>query len=609
MGPVVLEHEATKPGNILGSGRAEVDGEMLDAAFIETSDYKTILEAHDATFVVGRRGTGKSALFIKAKAHFGSNARIVLVTEKPEEHESIELQRVLELYAPDYRLARALCRIAWKIDILLGVIQHSRPIVLGLQQLPQVLQQLLKDHSDILFTTGPLRCAEVIKLLAQGNGPDASLPNRVASAFHMKELQDSVQSLLTESNKTAIAIWDGLDEGWVPTAIATATLAGLAAAISDLAESKTGIRGVLFIRDNMYRSVATSDGDFSRIIEGNTLRLRWDEESLLHFVARRLRVALHLDNADGDVRIWNHFARRGLEGKGGFQKCLDLTLYRPRDIIHLLNSAHGDARRAGRDHIIDNDIEKAAVEISAHRLNDLLKEYETVLPGLRLFVSCFDSRAAIERLSTVVDMLNDTAHSTPFTEGNEREFAVFETGLEIFSALFGVGFIGVKDNNRGSYVFCHDGSTTHVPELKGDLTATVHPCYWRALNLKADDEQGTIVIQIDDEYEDSLGVASESPSEIKVFRTNQLNSIVSDLKNIPTGSEGSGRFEGWVLRGIRIIFAGVLNNIQPKPNAGAVQQRDIVATNTGKGTFWRRVLEDFRSRQIIFEIKNYEQLR
>ena len=137
------------PGNIIGSGRAEADGEMLNAAFIETSDYKTILEAHDATFVVGRRGTGKSALFIKAKEKFGSNPRIVLVTETPEEHESIELQRVLELHAPDYRLARALCRIAWKIDIMLGVIQRNTPFVESLQQLPESLQQLLKEHSQL----------------------------------------------------------------------------------------------------------------------------------------------------------------------------------------------------------------------------------------------------------------------------------------------------------------------------------------------------------------------------------------------------------------------------------------------------------------------------
>jgi hypothetical protein len=52
-----------------------------------------------------------------------------------------------------------------------------------------------------------------------------------------------------------------------------------------------------------------------------------------------------------------------------------------------------------------------------------------------------------------------------------------------------------------------------------------------------------------------------------------------------------------------------LNNIQPKPNPGAVQQRDIVATNTGAGPFWRRVLADFHARQLIFETKNYDQLK
>ncbi|WP_157380850.1 hypothetical protein [Burkholderia ubonensis] len=48
--------------NILGDVRAENDRQMLDQAFFEWQDYKILFEADDRFVVVGRRGTGKSAL-------------------------------------------------------------------------------------------------------------------------------------------------------------------------------------------------------------------------------------------------------------------------------------------------------------------------------------------------------------------------------------------------------------------------------------------------------------------------------------------------------------------------------------------------------------------
>jgi hypothetical protein len=64
-----------------------------------------------------------------------------------------------------------------------------------------------------------------------------------------------------------------------------------------------------------------------------------------------------------------------------------------------------------------------------------------------------------------------------------------------------------------------------------------------------------------------------------------------------------------VLRAVRLLFSGDLTNIELKPNPqAALSQRDIVATNNATSTFWRRIYEDYQSRQIIFECKNYEEL-
>jgi len=54
--------------------------------------------------------------------------------------------------------------------------------------------------------------------------------------------------------------------------------------------------------------------------------------------------------------------------------------------------------------------------------------------------------------------------------------------------------------------------------------------------------------------------------------------------------------------------AGRLANPQLKPNPGAVQQRDVVATNMAQDGFWKRIWGDYHSRQVVFEVKNYEEL-
>src|SRR5437667_9195515 len=51
-----------------------------------------------------------------------------------------------------------------------------------------------------------------------------------------------------------------------------------------------------------------------------------------------------------------------------------------------------------------------------------------------------------------------------------------------------------------------------------------------------------------------------------------------------------------------------MTNPQLKPNTCAVQQRDVVATNMAKDGFWNRILADYRSRQVVFEVKNYEEI-
>jgi hypothetical protein len=58
-----------------------------------------------------------------------------------------------------------------------------------------------------------------------------------------------------------------------------------------------------------------------------------------------------------------------------------MTLYRPRDLIVLLNQAFFEASKRSSQRIGADDIAGGALEISCRRLDDLVSEYGDVIPG------------------------------------------------------------------------------------------------------------------------------------------------------------------------------------------------------------------------------------
>ena len=96
-----------------------------------------------------------------------------------------------------------------------------------------------------------------------------------------------------------------------------------------------------------------------------------------------------------------------------------------------------------------------------------------------------------------------------------------------------------------------------------------------------------------------------TPPELRARRLGQL---VSELTHVSEDQEGARAFESWVLRTCQILFAGDLSNIELHPTPDAVQRRDVVATNSAIHGVWKRILDDYRCRQVIFEVKNYSQL-
>lgn len=593
--------------NTLGEHTAEYDRMRLTTDFIETPEYRSILETRDRCVVVGRRGTGKSAMAWMLDRFWSAQKGVHVIKIAPEDYQIIGFKSLFEPFKSRYSLVRATARIVWKYCIYMEMLAHlsrsfkTREAVSGLRETQEHIKRWSANSVNSLpfISNANQRLAPILKSPQSA----AELVGQLPALLLLHQIERDFENILSESNLKFYILIDRLDEGLENDETGAAIVSGAIGAISEINKKFDKIRGTIFIRDNVNKSITLFDPDYTRNIEGEVLRIHWDQFQLLNLVSRRLNTSFDL-NIENDQKVWDRCtADEGtgteLRGRDGFKKCLQFTLFRPRDLLSLLNTAFYHAGKEGRAAIVLRDVEHTARTISETRLNDLKMEYESIFPSIGQAIHCFDHHAAEMTCQKALEKLDTLADKVTWADDilGYQDYLILRSEGTL-RALYGVGFIGTHDAVSNTFAFCHDGRNPDK-ELQAADRILVHPCYWIALNIVRDTLAADQAEQINDEYE--IKVTSQTPE----IRSNRIGKIISSLGNIAEGHDGAEDFELWVENAVRTIFAGHLDNIERKPNGMAVQRRDVVATNLCRTSAFKRIHADYGARQLIFEVKNY----
>lgn len=586
--------------SVLGDLRAEADTEMLRRAFLETADYRTLLETSDRTVVIGRRGTGKSALALHLAAQWKRENAVTVINVAPEEHQTIGLRPIVSLFGDTFSKMRAGTRIAMRYALMMETaLSLSRKYGFSRHIGYTDIQPRVKAWA----AGGPDFTSRLRPMMRSSINASVDAETRIgdlAVALEIDHVERSLANACAEGRAEVVFLIDRLDEGYEPDNQGIGLIDGLVQAAIDLKTRIPYIKPVIFLRDNIFRAVQKRDPDYSRTIEGHVLRLHWDVEALFNFLTNRLKVAFQLD-VEQSVKIWNRCVSGELKSKEGFSRCLQLTLYRPRDLLSLLNQAFYEAGKQGQHELVLSHVERTARQISQDRLDDLIKEYLAIVPGLEEYIAIFRDRSPELEASQAVRYIEERLAEGSNDSYVQQDFFILESAQAVLQALFSVGVLGLRDSTTGAFVFCHDG---RLPDRSFEDVhrVLVHPCYWMALNCTKDTLDIEDAEEIFDEYD--IEISSESPA----IRNARILDLVRELHSMEVGNDNAAQFETWCHKAIRICFAKSLRHVELKPNKNARSRRDIVATNLGDEGFWRRVREDYATRQVIFEVKNYANL-
>lgn len=179
-------------------------------------------------------------------------------------------------------------------------------------------QSIISKHLPIWNNKGDIlrKCRLVAKQYLDNTDPEETVGDL---PFHLdlSEIEQIVVESLISSDLEVRLLMDRLDEGYESDTVGIGVIAGITYASIELNKKTSCIRPVIFLRDNIFRTLSKEDPDYSRNLEGQVIRLHWDWAQLLTLATKRMRIAFDIDK-EKDQKVWDMFTADDLKGRNGF---------------------------------------------------------------------------------------------------------------------------------------------------------------------------------------------------------------------------------------------------------------------------------------------------
>ncbi len=383
--------------------------QLLDDCFQDHEAYQRAWD-HDRFIVIGRKGSGKTAIYRKILKHEGYDHFAFGHTFEDYPWHHHDLQATLGV--PE----EARYTQSWKYLILLSAskvllnVDQTQPWHIDAHDDMQRLERFVTDSYGS-------RDPEVTQLFAPGKtlrvNPTLAIPG-VGVGLNLEQVPiDKLPSIVQEVNRTVAEsvfnllnpdlsyhiCFDQLDLGFTTDDPKYAQrLTGLLLAARDItlkargADKKMSVD--VFLRDDIYQLLRFEDKN--KVSENLVSRIEWDSPrtqwTLKNLMEKRLAVLLEIPTQDSwDVVFDEDQEMRGRQAK--YNHILDRTFRRPRDIIKFCNEVLQAYKARGPqsgERFQNEDVIAARQPYSEYLLNELddevfkhFSEYEAFLETIK----------------------------------------------------------------------------------------------------------------------------------------------------------------------------------------------------------------------------------
>jgi hypothetical protein len=505
--PRIVEYESqVEPSGIdrttllqslsIGDPRAENEMNTLEQYYLKIAQFDRAVHG-EVNLVVGRKGSGKTALFISLRDRIRGDRRNIVVDLKPEGYQLIKIKEDILAYLSE-GARQHLITAFWEYLIYLE-------IAYKLLEKDQRSYRYNKDiHDAYIELSGAYN---VENFSAEGDFSErlATLSERLADQYQSKYGREDarrltagevtellythdirkLRTLISNYLRRKEAVWvlfDNLDRGWSThgvdeiDAIVLRCLVDAGRRVErEMRKAGNVVHCIVFVRNDVYDHLMRNSPDYGKEMRAT---LDWDDADMLREMLR-LRLVSGLD---GDLdrvdfqTVWHELCVSHHRGEETSSYLINRSLMRPRNLLKIFNHCRGFATNFNREVIEENDIEKGLKAYSADLLDELDRELTDVFPEARDLLYHFMDAPAALTLEQVKQIL-DAAGIVKDAHERVLDFLLYYGVLGIQAGENEFFIYGVNYDLRVLKIRAERG--------KGDVRFVVNPAFWPAFGMAA----------------------------------------------------------------------------------------------------------------------------
>jgi hypothetical protein len=374
-------------------GVAAENDDLLGEFFIRTSAYQRIL-SQERFIVVGRKGTGKTAIYRKLLDHAEQEAEAFAAGLEFSDYPWGAHQEVANTLAAAVERFSESWRFLILVELAKLMLRDQKPRGRDARALRRFIKrnwgttdfqvQRFFAPSEYEAELAPQFFGFALGAIKRKRVPRTELAGLLSSR---NEWLKTRLTRIATPNRKYFVLFDGLDIAY--NAIDDdykQRLIGLLLAARSVytwgRDQGLSIAPVVFLRSDIYDSLVFADQN--KITEDNVQLLMWDdstsgENSLKALVDQRIRVLADDEESDDPWGlVFDDALMRGTQVK--YKYMVERTYLRPRDMIKFANVCLANGRGAGHERITNEDIYGAKEQYSDYVFEELNNEISAAEP-------------------------------------------------------------------------------------------------------------------------------------------------------------------------------------------------------------------------------------
>jgi hypothetical protein len=374
----------------LGSPVAEYETQQLEFYFVKTAEYSRALRAEGAV-VAGRKGSGKSALYLKIVDDLQREKRRSICDLRPATHNLSEMREellsIIKQGVFDHTIAAF-----WQYVMLMEVLLKLREDLLPRSKNDFDLQERIRSIEERFgldetmvagdFTSRLATAIDTVVESLKTTGSEVDVRENITNQLFERlipQLREAISDFSDYFDEIVLLI-DDLDKGWPPLRVESHDVSTIKHLIEvlhkirrDLGRAGISFRHLVFLRSDIYEKLVEQTPDRGKY---NVINVDWTDREQLEFLLKQ-RV---WSSVDKKLRpeAWECVNADLPDGAKAIDFAIDCSLMRPRFLIDFVERCLSSAINRGHGFVDEEDVLEGARQMSLFLVSDFAYEMRDV---------------------------------------------------------------------------------------------------------------------------------------------------------------------------------------------------------------------------------------